>query len=231
MAYSEQKAGKNSESQGRAEARPSRGDLLGEGRASARPQWKWRVERRLAWQGGQPRPAQKEQTGRLACGRRPTLKTMKTAPRTWKAEGKRMCRRGAGVPPARRLESGKQAKMPMFSVISRQPWTPLPGVRHLAAPWRMGGGRMAHAKFAKCAGGGLEGRTHAEARRRGGMGGRFCTKGQKGNERGRWSAGGESTLKTMKTASRTWTAGGKRLRSRGTGVPPAERQESGKQAE
>ena len=27
--------------------------------------------------------------------------------------------RGAGGPPARRMESGKQAKMPMFSIISR----------------------------------------------------------------------------------------------------------------
>ena len=106
MAYSEQKAGKNSESQGHAEARPSRSDLHGEGRASARPQWKWRVERRLASQGGQPRPAQKEQTGRLACGRRPTLKTMKTAPRTWKEGGKADVQSGDGRPA--RGASGKR---------------------------------------------------------------------------------------------------------------------------
>ncbi len=88
------------------EARLSRGDLHGEGRASARPQWKWRVERRLAWQGGQPRPAQKEQTGRLACGRRPTLKTKKTAPRPWKEGGKADVQSGRGRPA--RGASGKR---------------------------------------------------------------------------------------------------------------------------
>ena len=40
-----------------------------------------------------------------------TLKSMETASRTWKS-----CR-GAGGPPARRMESGKQAKIAMFSVI------------------------------------------------------------------------------------------------------------------
>ncbi len=33
-----------------------------------------------------------------------------------------MCSRGAGVPPATCLESGKQAKTPMFSIISRHSW-------------------------------------------------------------------------------------------------------------
>ena len=65
----------------------------------------------------------------------------------------------AGVPPAGRRKSGKQAKRPMFSVISypsgaagkphlRKPRdaspegpAPLPGVRHPAAPLRREGGR------------------------------------------------------------------------------------------
>ena len=72
-----------------------------------------------------------------------------------------MCCRGAGGSPARRQESKKQAKMPMFSVISRQPWTPLPGGGHPAAPWRMAGGRMAHAKAAKGARGEREGKKPA----------------------------------------------------------------------
>ena len=177
---------------------------------------------------------------------------MKTASRTWKAGGKRLDSRGAGVPPARRLESGKQAKTPMFSVISHPP------ARLEAAPpevprWlsrsfqatsrgcgilprrgRMGGQKAApHLVTCHCAtaDGEREGRTHAEARRRGGLGGGgFCTKGQKGNKRGIWRAGGMPTLKTMKTASRTWKEGGERLCSRGACVPPVRRLESGKQA-
>ena len=38
------------------------------------------------------------------------------------------------------MTTGKQAKTPMFSVISHQPWTPLPGVRHPAAPGRKASG-------------------------------------------------------------------------------------------
>lgn len=34
-----------------------------------------------------------------------TLKNMKTAPRTWKGEGNRICSRGAGGPPA--MANGK----------------------------------------------------------------------------------------------------------------------------
>ena len=118
--------------------------------------------------------------------------------------------RSAGVPTAERLGSGKQVKRPMFSVISRPAarlevappevmrclfsrFRVTSGVRHLAAPWRMAGGRMAHAKSAKVAnraGGEREGKTHAETRRRGGFGG-----------------GKNSTLKTMKTAPRTWKGG------------------------
>ena len=60
----------------------------------------------------------KNKRGGWSAGGRTTLKTMKTAPRTWKAGGTRMYSRGAGVLPARRPESGKQAKRPMFSVIS-----------------------------------------------------------------------------------------------------------------
>ena len=75
----------------------------------------------------------------------------------------------------------------------------------------MGGGSMSHAKSAKSAKGAAgvrEGRAHAETRRRGGLGGGgFCTKGQKGNKGGGWSAGGRSALKTMKTAPRTWKRG------------------------
>ena len=40
------------------------------------------------------------------------MKPMKTAPRTWKAGGTRMCSRGAGVPLARHLGSGKHAGGP-----------------------------------------------------------------------------------------------------------------------
>ncbi len=64
----------------------------------------------------------------LGGGKNSTLKTMKTASRTWKEGGKRMSSRGAGVPPAWRLKSGKQAKRPMFSIISH------PGARLEAAP-------------------------------------------------------------------------------------------------
>ena len=70
---------------------------------------------------------------------------------------------------------------------------------------------MSHAKSAKSAKearGVRAGRTHAETRRRGGLGeGGFCTKGQKGNKGGGWGAGGWSTLKTMKTAPRTLKGG------------------------
>ena len=59
---------------------------------------------RLSWAGGMP-----------------TLKTMKTAPRTWKEGGKRMGSRSAGVPPAGLQKSGKQAKTPMFSMITHPP--------------------------------------------------------------------------------------------------------------
>ncbi len=69
-------------------------------------------------------------------GKESTLKTMKTASRTWKEGGKRMSSRGAGVPPAGRLGSGKQAKRPMFSVISRLR-CPLQG----GTIWWLGGGR------------------------------------------------------------------------------------------
>ena len=75
--------------------------------------------------------------------------------------------RGAGGPPAKLPESGKQVEMPMLSVISRlscPPWE----VRNPAALWRMEGGRMAHAKSAKSAkfaGGEREERTRAVARR------------------------------------------------------------------
>jgi hypothetical protein len=55
-------------------------------------------------------------------GGMPTLKTMKTASRTWKAGGKRLCSRGAGLPPVRLQKSGRQAKTPMISVISRPSW-------------------------------------------------------------------------------------------------------------
>jgi hypothetical protein len=76
-----------------------------------------------------------------------------------------------------------------------------------------------------------EGRTHAETRRRGELGGGgFCTKGQKGNKRGGWRAGGGSTWKTMKTASRTWKEGGKWMFSRGAGGPPAGCLGGGRQA-
>ncbi len=149
----------------------------------------WRAEERLTPSPPRP-PRDREANGReeltrrrgglgghfctkgqkewLGSGRKVNFETMKTASRTWKAGGKRMCRRDAGGPPAWRLESGKQAKRPMFSAIfhSARTWkpphrnprtarseasAPLPGGRHPAAPWRMAGGRMAHAKFAKAA--------------------------------------------------------------------------------
>ena len=66
-----------------------------------------------------PNPASRTRTAWR--GLEPALKTMKTASRTWKAGGKRMDSRGAGVPPARRQGSGRQAKRPMFSVISYPP--------------------------------------------------------------------------------------------------------------
>ena len=135
--------------------------------------------------------------------------TFQSRPTGWRAEGMRegglrLCRRGAGGPPAKLPKSENQAEIPMFSAIShpaarqdaapppnaraaRSPASaPLPEVRHPAAPWRMWGARIPHAKSAKaakCAGGEREGRTHAEAQRRRGLAGRFCTKGQKGNKR------------------------------------------------
>ena len=113
--------------------------------------------------------------GRMEGGRAAALKNMKTASRTLKRG-----RGGDADWPARFLESGKQAKNPMFSIISRQPGTALPGVRHPAAPRWVGGRRMAHAKSAKSAKG------------TGGM----------WEERGR-----EGALKTMKTASQTLKGG------------------------
>ncbi len=68
--------------------------------------------------GRQPRPAKEGQKGGWSSGGRSTMKPMKTAPRTWEAGGTRMCSRGAGVPPARHLGSGKTSERPMFSVIS-----------------------------------------------------------------------------------------------------------------
>ena len=47
--------------------------------------------------------------------------------------------RGAGGPPARRMKSGKQAKMPMFSVISRHSGEC--GILPRLGGWRVGGTR------------------------------------------------------------------------------------------
>ena len=93
---------------------------------------------------------------------------------------------------------------------------PRPEVRHPAAPKRMERGWGAEECLTQSppsppreCGGVREGRTHAEARRRGGLGGGgFCTKGQKGNKGAAGERDGWSTLKTMKTASRTWKGRG-----------------------
>ncbi len=126
-----------------------------------------------------------------------------------------MCSQGAGVPPAGIQKSGKQAKWPMFSVISRQPWTPLPGVRHPAAPGRKASGWRAEEYLTQSPPrpqreregvreGVREERTHAEARSAWRT---ILHKRTKRKQRGGWRAGGRPTLKTMKTASRTWKGG------------------------
>ncbi len=98
----------------------------------------------------------------------------------------------------------------MFSVISRPSW-------EVRLPSRAPADRE------------RKERTHAEPRRRGGLGGGgFCTKGQKGNKRVGWSAGGRPTLKTMKTASRTWKSGRKAAVQSGHGRP-ARGAESGRE--
>ena len=76
------------------------------------------AEARRAWRTLLHKRTKRKQKGGWSAGRRPTLKSMKTASRTWKAGGKRMDSLGAGVPPAKRPKSGKQAKTPVFSVIS-----------------------------------------------------------------------------------------------------------------
>ena len=56
------------------------------------------------------------------CGRDVGIENMKTASRTWKEGGMRMGCRGAGGTSAGGLKMGKQAKRPMFSVISQNSW-------------------------------------------------------------------------------------------------------------
>ena len=98
---------------------------------------------------------------------------------------------------------------------------------------RMEGGRMSHAKSAKSAkgaggsAGGKNSRGDAETRNAWRT---LLHKRTKRKQKGGWSAGEKPTLKTMKTASRTWNAGGKRMCSRGAGVPSARPLKSGKQA-
>ena len=64
--------------------------------------------------------AKRKQKGGWSAEGGPSLKTKKTALRTWKAGGRRMHSRAAGVPPAKLPKSKKQAKTPMLFVISRQ---------------------------------------------------------------------------------------------------------------
>ena len=112
--------------------------------------------------------------------------------------------RGADDPPVKLPESVKQRETPIISVIS-QPSCRLGrcGILPRSGGWKAEGWLTQSPPRMR------EGNERKELARRGGGlgGGGCCTKGQKGNERGGWSAGGMSALKSMKTASRTLKGG------------------------
>ncbi len=84
-------------------------------------------------------PTPKDKKGGWKAGGRPTLKTMKTASRTWKEGGKRMCSRGAGVPPARLLKRGKQAKRQCFQSLEKQVHIFQPLEKKVSNHWKTSG--------------------------------------------------------------------------------------------
>jgi hypothetical protein len=86
-----------------------------------------------------------DQKGGWRAGGMSASKPLEPALRTWKAGGKLMCSRSAGLPPATLQKIGKQEKKPMFSVISR-PRCPswevrLPSRASKDGTWEGSGGR------------------------------------------------------------------------------------------
>ncbi len=109
---------------------------------------------------------------------------------------------------------------------SSEAFASLPGVRHLAAPWRTESGRTAHAKSAKAAkgsGGEREGRTHAEARRRGGLGGgRILHKRTKRKQKGRLECGRKVSIENHENRFADMEKGSKAAVQSGRGRPARE---------